>query len=102
MISLLSIVFEDAGSFSFRFPDTHKSNVLFIALLRFWVQVTWNYVESDNCDLQIQGEHKRNSFISSNYKIKTYWNIVCFLLGNYPASGFYIPTFRNTLSVQSS
>ena len=24
--------------------------------------------------------------------------VVCFLLGNYPASGFYMPTFRNTLS----
>ena len=25
--------------------------------------------------------------------------VVCFLLGNYPVSGFYMPTFRNTLSV---
>jgi len=24
-------------------------------------------------------------------------NVVCFLLGNSPASGFYMPTFRNTL-----
>jgi hypothetical protein len=24
-------------------------------------------------------------------------NVVCFLLGNSPASEFYIPTFRNTL-----
>ena len=24
-------------------------------------------------------------------------SFVCFLLGNYPASGFYMPTFRNTL-----
>ena len=29
-------------------------------------------------------------------------NIVCFLLGNSPASEFYMPTFRNTLSVPSS
>jgi hypothetical protein len=28
--------------------------------------------------------------------------VACFLLGNYPASGFYMPTFRNTLSVPSS
>ena len=27
---------------------------------------------------------------------------VCFLLGNSPASGVYMPTFRNTLSVPSS
>ena len=29
---------------------------------------------------------------------KELYCVVCFLLGNYPASGFYIPTFRNTLS----
>jgi len=28
--------------------------------------------------------------------------VVCFLLGNSPASDFYMPTFRNTLSVPSS
>ena len=26
-------------------------------------------------------------------------NVVCFLLGNSPASEFYVPTFRNTLPV---
>jgi len=29
-------------------------------------------------------------------------SVVCFLLGNVPASGFYMPTFRNTLYVPSS
>jgi hypothetical protein len=29
-------------------------------------------------------------------------NVVCFLLGNSPASEFYMPTFRNTLTVQFS
>jgi len=29
-------------------------------------------------------------------------NIVCFLLGSSPASEFYMPTFRNTMSVPSS
>jgi hypothetical protein len=28
--------------------------------------------------------------------------VVCFLLGNSPASEFYMPAFRNTLSVPSS
>jgi hypothetical protein len=28
--------------------------------------------------------------------------VVCFLLGNFPASEFYMPTFWNTLSVPSS
>ena len=31
----------------------------------------------------------------------TFFNFVCFLLGNSPASEFYTPTFRNTLSVPS-
>jgi len=30
------------------------------------------------------------------------WTAVCFPLGNFPASGFYMPTFQNTLSVPSS
>jgi len=36
--------------------------------------------------------------------IRVVWNprVVCFLLGNYPASKFYMPTFWNTLSVPSS
>ena len=29
-------------------------------------------------------------------------NVVCFLLGDSPASEIYMPTFRNTLSVPSS
>ena len=29
-------------------------------------------------------------------------SVVCFLLGNSPASEFYMPMFRNTLSVPSS
>ena len=38
-------------------------------------------------------------FISSFRRVQ---NIVCFLLGNSPASDLYMPTFRNTLSVPSS
>jgi hypothetical protein len=30
------------------------------------------------------------------------YHVVCFLLGNSPASKFYVPTFWNTLSVPSS
>ena len=29
-------------------------------------------------------------------------HVICFLLGNSPASEFYMPTFRNTLFVPSS
>jgi len=38
-----------------------------------------------------------NNFISNNTKY-----VVCFLLGNSPMSEFYMPTFRNTMSVPSS
>ena len=30
--------------------------------------------------------------------LTSFLSVVCFLLGNYPASGFYMPTFRNTVS----
>ena len=35
------------------------------------------------------------------WSVKSKNLVVCFLLGNSPASEFYIPTFRNTLSVTS-
>jgi len=37
----------------------------------------------------------RNRFLISNFR--RVLNVVCFLLGNSPASEFYIPTFRNTI-----
>ena len=39
-------------------------------------------------------------FLISNFRPVLY--VVCFLLGNSPASEFYMPTFRNTLSFPSS
>ena len=36
-----------------------------------------------------------NMFLISNFRLVLY--VVCFLLGNSPASEFYMPTFRNTL-----
>jgi len=43
---------------------------------------------------------ENNLFFISNFR--RVLNAVCFLLGNSPASEFYIPTFRNTLSLPSS
>ena len=40
------------------------------------------------------------AFLISSFRRVLY--VVCFVLGNYPASGFYMPTFWNTLSVPSS
>jgi hypothetical protein len=39
-------------------------------------------------------------FLISNFR--RVLNVVCFLLGNPPASEFYLPMFRNTLSVPPS
>jgi len=41
-------------------------------------------------------------FNAIRFENKTVFNFVCFLLGNSPASEFYIPTFRNTLSLPAS
>ena len=41
-----------------------------------------------------------NVFLISSFRRVLF--IVCFLLGNTPGSGDYMPTFRNTLSVPSS
>ena len=35
-------------------------------------------------------------FLFSNFRLVL--NVVCFLLGNSPASEIYIPTFRNTVT----
>ena len=47
-------------------------------------------------------EHKTavTVFLISNFR--RVLHVVYFLLGNSPASEFYMPTFRNTLSVPSS
>jgi len=44
--------------------------------------------------------HDRNVFLISNFR--RVMNVVCFLLGDSRASEFYMPTFRNTVSVPSS
>ena len=44
--------------------------------------------------------NKMHWFLISNFR--RVLNVVCFLLSNTPASEFYMPTFRNILSVPSS
>ena len=41
------------------------------------------------------GAYIKQTLLISSFRRVLY--VVCFLLGNYPASGFYMPTFRNTL-----
>ena len=40
-------------------------------------------------------QNKHRKFLISNFRLVL--NVVCFLLGNSPASEFYMPTFMNTL-----
>jgi hypothetical protein len=47
-----------------------------------------------------KGRAKYLVFLISNFRRAL--NVVCFLLGNSPASEVYMPTFRNILSVPSS
>ena len=44
--------------------------------------------------------HRKLKFLISSFR--RVQNVVCFLLGDSPASDLYMPTFRNTLSVPSS
>jgi hypothetical protein len=57
--------------------NTHSEYVKLVALpLQLWL-------------------HKRTSLLRYTYIASL---VVCFLLGNSPASEFYIPTFRNTFN----
>jgi hypothetical protein len=44
--------------------------------------------------------NKKEEFLISNFRRVP--NVVCFLLGDSPASEVHMPTFRDTLSVPSS
>jgi hypothetical protein len=59
----------------------------------------WEYSEAVH-QLFIDFKKDCDSFLISNFCHVLY--VVCFLLGNSPASEFYMPTFQNTLSVPSS
>ena len=48
------------------------------------------------CKIQVKKKNYLFFSLISNFRV--FLNVVCFLLGNYPASEFYMPTFRNTLS----
>ena len=46
------------------------------------------------------GHHTRSSFFllhNKTLKLQELYLVLCFLLGNFSASGVYMPTFRNTL-----
>jgi len=51
---------------------------------------------------EIDVDVKKENTIRKNLCVRKISNLLCFLLGNSPASEFYMPTFRNSLSVPSS
>jgi len=53
------------------------------------------------CKIFVYSNHKWNSFNVWQIRGDIFRSVVCFLLGNSPASELYMPTFRNTLSVPS-
>ena len=57
------------------------------------------YIFSDKKNIRAINETRIKLLISNFRRVL---NVVCFLLGDSPASEFYMPTFRNTLSVPSS
>jgi hypothetical protein len=72
-----------------------------------YVLVTKSFPQCKDQVLKAQRELQRvftweylDIFLISNFR--RVMNVVCFLLGNSLESEFYIPTFRNTLSVPSS
>ena len=58
------------------------------------------YVQQTASHLTCQYEHMR--LILDFKHSRRVVNVLCFLLGNSQASEFYMPTFRNTVSVPSS
>jgi hypothetical protein len=74
-------------------------DVMWIQLYRNSViHYTTSYDDLGNTGLQRSRKKLRD--LISNFRRVLY--VVCFLLDNFPASEFYMPTFRNTLSVPSS
>jgi len=71
-------------------------------LLTWWLGVTWQ--EMWKCSSTVLWTSNlwwvNFMFLISNFHCVL--SVVCFLLGNSPASEFYMPKFRNTLSVPSS
>ena len=78
------------GQIIFGFGKCYRKTPVFSVGIINYVQKRWNFV--DICD----------SVWVLNCKDRQKNTFVCFLLGNYPASGVYMPTFRNTLSVPFS
>ena len=60
-------------------------------------------LNSDNCaSPAVSRDIRADDSVDSPTEREELYIVVCFLLGDSPASDLYMPTFRNTLSVPSS
>ena len=71
-----------------------------------WIPSKWFYfvfhMLQETCPMLINVEYIDSvAHLNMGYilisSFRRVLSVVCFLLGNYPASGVYMPTFRNTL-----
>jgi hypothetical protein len=70
-----------------------KASIFVVSCMKFWIHRKYPFCNTlKRIILRL--------FLISNFRLLL--NGVCVVLGNYPASGFYMSTFRNTLSVPSS
>ena len=73
----------------------HKICNLINVLRSKGTRVTQNFLEQTTPKYHVQSQTRQKQYLISSFRRVLY--AVCFLLGNYPASGVYMPTFRNTL-----
>jgi hypothetical protein len=76
----------------------HIRVIKIISFARFF-KLKANNILNPYVMLKYETENMKIHSISNARRVL---NVVCFLLGNSPASEFCVPTFRNTLSVPSS
>jgi hypothetical protein len=96
-----------------RQPSLHHcvpKEICFSECLVYLFQVSGNVISSIHFSYSHIRARQIKAITSVSYFVTLIWtiffisnfcrvlNIVCFLLGNSPASEFYMPTFRNTLS----
>ena len=87
-------VFNESLNFLDRFPkNTQMSN---------FVKIRPVGTELFHADGRTDGPADVTKLIDLISNFRRVLNVMCFLLGNSLASEFYMPTFRNTLSVPSS
>jgi hypothetical protein len=88
-----TVVCSKATDIFFRFSISHSRSLSLLCNLSKMQEKHVNWVTKTKLNFSQAGR---------NFKVIQILYVVCFLLGDSPTSEFYMPTFRNTLSVPSS